>query len=47
VLFSKDPSVAPAAVDAVVARAQADPAFAARVDESVLRVLALKERLGR
>ena len=42
VLFSKDPSVVPDAVTAVVARAQADPAFAARVDESARRVLALK-----
>jgi beta-N-acetylhexosaminidase len=46
VLFSKDPSVAPAAVEAVVSRAESDPAFAVRVDESLRRVLALKEKLG-
>lgn len=45
VLFSKDPSVVPDAVTAVVARAQADPAFAARVDESARRVLALKAQV--
>jgi beta-N-acetylhexosaminidase len=45
VLFSKDPEVAHAAVTAVVAKAKADPAFAARVDESVRRVLALKAQL--
>jgi beta-N-acetylhexosaminidase len=31
---------------ALAARADADPAFAARVDESALRVLELKERFG-
>ena len=31
---------------ALVDRAAADPAFAARVDQSALRVLALKERFG-
>lgn len=45
VLFSKEPQVAPAAVEAVVARASSDPAFAARVDESARRVLALKAAL--
>jgi beta-N-acetylhexosaminidase len=45
VLFSKDPEVVPDAVTAVVAKAKADPAFAARVDESVRRVLALKAQL--
>lgn len=45
VLFSKDPEVVPDAVTAVVAKAQADPAFAARVDESARRVLALKAQL--
>lgn len=45
VLFSKEPQVAPAAVEAVVARASSDPAFAARIDESVRRVLALKAAL--
>lgn len=46
VLFSKVPSVAPEAVDAVVAKAQSDAAFAARIDESVRRVIALKESMG-
>ena len=45
VLFSKDPEVVPDAVAAVVAKAKADPAFAARVDESARRVLALKASL--
>ena len=45
VLFSKVPDVVPAAVAAVVAKAKADPAFAARVDESARRVLALKAQL--
>lgn len=45
VLFSKDPTVAPAAVAAVVSRAESDPEFAERVDESALRVLALKSSL--
>ena len=45
VLFSKDPEVVPDAVAAVVARAQADPVFAARVDESARRVLAMKASL--
>ncbi len=47
VLFSKDPEVVPGAVAAVVAKAKADPAFAARVDESARRVLALKAQLLR
>jgi beta-N-acetylhexosaminidase len=42
VLASADPSVIPAMVQAVVARAHADPAFAAQVDASVRRVLAAK-----
>ncbi len=46
VLFSKEPDAAPAAVEAVVARASSDPDFAARVDESARRVLALKASLG-
>jgi beta-N-acetylhexosaminidase len=32
--------------EALRQRATAEPAFAARVDESALRVLALKERFG-
>ena len=46
VLASADPTVVPAMVDAVVARAQSDPAFAAKVDAAVLRVLAAKDRLS-
>lgn len=46
VLASADPGVVPAMADALVERATTDPAFAARVDASVVRVLAAKERLG-
>lgn len=42
VLASADPTTAAAMAQALVAAAKADPAMAARVDESVLRVLALK-----
>lgn len=42
VLASADPTTAGPMAQALVAAAQADPAMAARVDESVLRVLALK-----
>lgn len=42
VLASADPATAGPMAQALVAAAQADPAMAARVDESVLRVLALK-----
>ncbi len=42
VLASADPTVAADMVKALVAAAQSDPAFAARVDESAARVLALK-----
>jgi beta-N-acetylhexosaminidase len=43
VLASADPTVLPAMYDAVLARAQAEPAFAERVDESCGRVLAAKD----
>ncbi|WP_205289287.1 glycoside hydrolase family 3 protein [Microbacterium arborescens] len=43
VLASADPTVLPAMYDAVLARAQSDPAFAARVDESCGRVLEAKD----
>jgi len=46
VLASADPTVVAEMADALVERASSDPAFAARVDESVERVLAAKERLG-
>ena len=46
VLVSKDPTVTHAMVAAVVAKAQADPAFAAQVDVAARRVLALKARLA-
>ncbi|MBE7700516.1 glycoside hydrolase family 3 protein [Oerskovia sp. Sa1BUA8] len=46
VLASADPTVVPEMATALVERAQSDPAFAAKVDASVLRVLAAKERLG-
>ena len=42
VLASADPTVAADMVKALIATAQSDPAFAARVDESATRVLALK-----
>lgn len=45
VLVSADPSVAAEMVDAVVARAESDDAFAATVDAAATRVLAAKERL--
>jgi beta-N-acetylhexosaminidase len=45
VLVSRDPTVAPQMVDAVVAHARVNPAFAKKVDAAVLRVLAAKSRL--
>ena len=42
VLASADPTLAADMANALVSTAQSDPAFAARVDESVTRVLALK-----
>lgn len=42
VLASADPTVVTDMVKALIAAAQSDPAFAARVDESAARVLALK-----
>ena len=42
VLASADPTLAADMAKALVSTAQSDPAFAARVDESVTRVLALK-----
>ena len=45
VLASADPTVIPAMATALVAKAKADPAFAAKVDAAVLRVLAAKKSL--
>lgn len=45
VLASADPTVAADMVKALIAAAQSDPAFAARVDESTTRVLNLKKNL--
>ena len=45
VLASADPTVAADMVKALITTAQSDPAFAARVDESVTRVLNLKKSL--
>ena len=45
VLASADPTVAADMVKALIATARSDPAFAARVDESAARVLALKGSL--
>ncbi len=45
VLASADPTVAADMVKALIAAAQSDPAFAARVDESATRVLNLKKNL--
>jgi len=42
VLASKDPTVLPAMITALTQKAQTDPAFAAKVDAAVLRVLAAK-----
>ena len=41
VLASKDPTVAPAMLDALLDRAREDPQFAARVEDAARRVLAL------
>lgn len=41
-----DPDLAETSAKALVARAEKDPDFAARVDESAARVLALKDRRG-
>jgi beta-N-acetylhexosaminidase len=46
VLVSKDPTVAPQMVDAVLAKAQSDPSFAKLVDAAARRVVALKAELG-
>ena len=46
VVLTVDPDDAAPMADALQQRATADPAFAARVDESASRVLALKERFG-
>ncbi|MGN6502768.1 MAG: glycoside hydrolase family 3 N-terminal domain-containing protein [Pseudolysinimonas sp.] len=46
VLVSRYPEQAAEMMDAVVAKALTDPAFAARVDESARRVLALKSTLA-
>jgi beta-N-acetylhexosaminidase len=45
VLVSGDPSVAPAMIAAVVAKAQSDPAFDALVDQAARRIVALKAGL--
>ena len=45
VLASAEPAVAAVMVKALIAAAQSDPAFAAQVDESAARVLALKGSL--
>jgi beta-N-acetylhexosaminidase len=45
VLMSKDPAVALPAVDAVVAKAKADPTFAAQVAAAARRVVTLKQSL--
>ena len=42
VLASKDPTVLPAMIQALTAKAESDPAFAQLVDAAVLRVLAAK-----
>ncbi|WP_396653798.1 hypothetical protein [Microbacterium sp. ARD31] len=42
VLVSAKPSVFPAMYDAVLAKAQSDPQFAAQVDAAAARVLAAK-----
>jgi beta-N-acetylhexosaminidase len=45
-IVSKDPAPTVAMVDAVVAKASSDPAFAALVDGAVLRILAAKDASG-
>ena len=46
IVLTGDASVAPAMIAAVKAKAADDPAFAAKVDASVQRVVTLKERMG-
>lgn len=46
IVLTVNPAVLPAMFSALVARARSDAAFRARVDESALRVLAAKQRLG-
>jgi beta-N-acetylhexosaminidase len=46
IVLTGDASVAPRMIKALAAKAADDPAFAAKVDASVLRVVALKERMG-
>lgn len=45
-VLTVDPATLPAMVDAVIARARRDAAFAAKVDASALRVLQLKQARG-
>lgn len=46
IVLTGDASVAPVMLDALAAKAAADDGFAAKVDDSVHRVLALKDRMG-
>ena len=46
IVLTGDASDAPAMRKALKAKAAADPAFAAKVQASVQRVLTLKERMG-
>ncbi len=45
-VLTVDPSTAPTMLDAVVARAASDPAFAAQVDDAALTALVAKARAG-
>jgi beta-N-acetylhexosaminidase len=46
IVLTGNASVAPGMIAAVKAKAADDPAFAAKVDASVQRVVTLKERMG-
>ncbi len=46
IVLTGDASVAPSMITALAAKAADDPAFAAKVEASVQRVVTLKERMG-
>ena len=46
IVLTAQPALVPAMAAAIQSRAAADPAFAVQVQDSVVRVLALKEKMG-
>ena len=46
ILLTGDPASVPGMIDALAEKARADEDFATQVETSVLRVVALKERMG-